>query len=137
MARRLERLRPLAETFGHQSVAISRTGQPAHGSLPGVHWVASLLKRWLTGTLHYGGSIGQLRYDLDEFTFRFNRRTARSRGLLFYRLLQQAVATDPQPLPRAHHCRQPRPLPLDVGPPPEHRKFGHHRASRVSAGQCP
>jgi hypothetical protein len=66
--------------------------------LPGVHLVASLLKRWLIGTLHYGVDDAQLRYYLDEYTFRFNRRTARSRGLLFYRLLQQAVKTDPQPL---------------------------------------
>ncbi len=36
-----------------------------------------------------------LDYYLDEFTFRFNRRTSRSRGLLFYRLLQQAVLTEP------------------------------------------
>jgi hypothetical protein len=63
-----------------------------------VHRVASLLKRWLTGTLHCGYSIDQLDYYLDEFTFRFSRRTARSRGPLFYRLLQQAVATtDPHP----------------------------------------
>jgi ISXO2-like transposase domain len=88
---------PLAETFGHQSIAITRTGQPAHVALPGVHRVASLLKRWLTGTLHYGHSIDQLDYYLDEFTFRFNRHTSKSRGLLFYRLLQQAVATDPHP----------------------------------------
>jgi hypothetical protein len=66
--------------------------------LPGVHLVASLLKRWLTGTLHYAVADHQLGYYLDEYTFRFNRRTARSRGLLFYRLLQQAVNTDPQPL---------------------------------------
>jgi hypothetical protein len=66
-------------------------------ALPGVHRVASLLKRWLTGTLHYGYSIDQLDCYLDEFTFRFNRRTARSRGLLFYRLLQPAVATEPHP----------------------------------------
>ena len=32
---------------------------------------------------------------LDEYVFRFNRRTSRSRGLLFYRLLEQAVATKP------------------------------------------
>lgn len=48
---------PLAETIGHQSIAITRTGQPPHVALPGVHRVASLLKRWLTGTLHYGHSI--------------------------------------------------------------------------------
>ena len=66
--------------------------------LPGVHLTASLLKRWLTGTLHYGVAEHQLPYYLDEFTFRFNRRESTSRGLLFYRLLQQAVQTDPHPL---------------------------------------
>jgi hypothetical protein len=57
-----------------------------------------LLKRWLAGTLHDGHSQEHLEYYLDEFTFRFNRRTSRRRGLLFYRLLQQAVRTDPHPL---------------------------------------
>jgi transposase-like protein len=66
--------------------------------LPGVHLTASLLKRWLTGTLHFAVAEHQLPYYLDEFTFRFNRRDANSRGLLFYRLLQQATNTDPQPL---------------------------------------
>ncbi len=66
--------------------------------LPGVHRVASLLKRWLTGTLHHGASHTHLPYYLDEYTFRFNRRTSRARGLLFYRLTQQALATDPHPL---------------------------------------
>ena len=60
--------------------------------------VASLLKRWLTGTLRYAASQDHLDYYLDEYTFRFNRRTAKARGLLFYRLLQQAVGTDPHPL---------------------------------------
>jgi predicted RNA-binding Zn-ribbon protein involved in translation (DUF1610 family) len=66
--------------------------------LPGLHLVASLLKRWLIGTLHYGIADTHLPYYLDEYTFRFNRRTSKSRGLLFYRLLQQAVNTDPHPL---------------------------------------
>lgn len=66
--------------------------------LPGVHLVASLLKRWLTGTLHYGIAAHHLPYYLDEFVFRFNRRNADHRGLLFYRLMQQAVVTDPTPL---------------------------------------
>ena len=66
--------------------------------LPGVHLTASLLKRWLTGTMHFAVAEHQLPYYLDEFTFRFNRRNANSRGLLFYRLLQQAVETEPQPL---------------------------------------
>lgn len=38
-----------------------------------------------------------LDYYLDEFTFRFNRRTSRNRGKLFYRLLQQAMAVEPAP----------------------------------------
>ena len=61
------------------------------------HLVASLLKRWLLGT--YQGAVRptHLAYYLDEFTFRFNRRTSRSRGKLFYRLVQQALLLDPVP----------------------------------------
>ncbi len=69
--------------------------RPAHVSLPGVHRVAALLKRWLLGTHQGAVKPKQLDYYLDEFTFRFNRRTSRSRGLLFYRLLEQAVVTQP------------------------------------------
>ena len=80
----------------HATAAYSAADQSS--VLPGVHLVASLLKRWLIGTLHYRVEQQHLPYYLDEYTFRFNRRTARSRGLLFYRLLQQAVNTDPHPL---------------------------------------
>src|SRR5512142_1791578 len=66
--------------------------------LPGVHRVASLLKRWTAGTLHYSVSDQHLAYYLDEYAFRFNRRASSARGMLFYRLLQQAAATDPHPL---------------------------------------
>lgn len=66
--------------------------------MPGPHLVSSLLKRWTAGTLHYRLSQAHLPYYLDEFTFRFNRRNSRARGMLFYRLLQQAVDTDPHPL---------------------------------------
>lgn len=66
--------------------------------LPGVHLAASLLKRWLTGTLHFAVAEHHLPYYLDEFTFRFNRRNATSRGLLFYRLIEQAARTEPHPL---------------------------------------
>jgi predicted RNA-binding Zn-ribbon protein involved in translation (DUF1610 family)/transposase-like protein len=93
-ARMMRRLTGLGYT--HEYVDGYRAPDPT-AVLPGVHLVASLLKRWLIGTLHYGVDDAQLRYYLDEYTFRFNRRTARSRGLLFYRLLQQAVKTDPQP----------------------------------------
>jgi transposase-like protein len=93
MMRRLGKL-----GYTHEYVTSYNAADPT-AVLPGVHLVASLLKRWLTGTLHYAVADHQLPYYLDEYTFRFNRRTSRSRGLLFYRLLQQAVNTDPQPLP--------------------------------------
>ena len=65
--------------------------------LPRVHRVAGLLKRWLLGN-HQGAVAGDyLDYYLDEFTFRFNRRTSKSRGMLFCRLVQQAGAIDPVP----------------------------------------
>jgi hypothetical protein len=65
--------------------------------MPRVHRVVALLKRWLLGTHPGAVSPAHLDYYLDEFTFRFNRRTSRSRGKLFYRLLQQAVAVEPTP----------------------------------------
>lgn len=44
--------------------------------LPSCHRVASLLKRWLLGTHQGAVSHDHLAYYLDEFTFRFNRRTS-------------------------------------------------------------
>jgi len=71
-------------------------GKPADELLPRTHRVISLLKRWLLGT--HQGAVGHkhLDYYLDEFTFRFNRRTSASRGKLFYRLVQQAVLAEPR-----------------------------------------
>jgi len=65
--------------------------------LPMVNRVVALLKRWLLGTHQGAVRPSHLDYYLDEFTFRFNRRTSRSRGKLFYRLAQQVVAVDPVP----------------------------------------
>ena len=65
--------------------------------LPRVHRVAALLKRWLLGTHQGAVRPDPLDYYLDEYTFRFNRRTSRSRGKLFYRLIQQAVQVEPSP----------------------------------------
>jgi transposase-like protein len=63
--------------------------------LPRAHRVISLLKRWMLGT-HQGAVASEYLQDyLDEFTFRFNRRTSASRGKLFYRLAQQAVLVAP------------------------------------------
>lgn len=81
----------------HQPIVVKGQSADASTLLPGVHRVASLLKRWLLGT--HQGAVGHayLDYYLDEFTFRFNRRTSTSRGKLFYRLAQQAVQIDPVP----------------------------------------
>jgi hypothetical protein len=64
--------------------------------MPRVHRVVSLLKRWLLGTHQGGVAYYYLPYYLDEFTFRFNRRKSKSRGKLFFRLVQQAVNTPPK-----------------------------------------
>lgn len=68
---------------------------PGEDPSPLVHRIASLLKRWLLGTHQGGSQSSHLHYYLDEFTFRFNRRRSRSRGKLFYRLMQQALAVQP------------------------------------------
>jgi transposase-like protein len=83
------------EGFVHDPFVILGSKTPAHEPLPGVHRVASLLKRWLLGTHHGAVDPRHVDYYLDEFTFRFNRRTSRSRGMLFYRLMQQSAATTP------------------------------------------
>ncbi len=79
----------------HKKINLAASGDPAHVLMPGVHRISALMKRWLLGT-HQGAVSGKhLDYYLDEYTFRFNRRTSHARGMLFYRLLQQAVATGP------------------------------------------
>lgn len=83
--------------FRHQVTNLSTEGDPAHVVMPAVHRTASLLKRWILGTFHGGIAREHLPYYLDEFTFRFNRRSSRARGLLFYRLLEQAVQCAPTP----------------------------------------
>lgn len=83
--------------YDHVVTNQSMSDDPAHVLMPGVHRVASLLKRWLLGTYQGGISNDHLPYYLDEYTFRFNRRASGSRGLLFYRLLEQAVQTDHTP----------------------------------------
>ena len=63
--------------------------------LPNVHRIASLLKRWLLGTHQNYIGNDYLSYYLDEYTFRYNRRKSNSRGLLFQRLVEQAVTHEP------------------------------------------
>ena len=85
------------DSKGYQREITKLRGRRKEASelMPRVHRVASLLKRWLLGT-HQGAVAHQhLPYYLDEFTFRFNRRKSKSRGKLFFRLMQQAVSTPP------------------------------------------
>lgn len=81
--------------YVHERTVMLGSDVPAHVSMAGVHRVAALVQRWILGTHH--GSVQPEHLDayLDEFAFRFNRRTSNSRGMLFYRLLQQAVVTAP------------------------------------------
>lgn len=89
-----------AHGYRHTVRVVTGSGEKAHVALPAVHRVAALLKRWLLGTHQGSVSARHLDYYLDEFTFRFNRRSARARGLLFYRLLQQAMEVRPAPYRR-------------------------------------
>jgi transposase-like protein len=91
-------LRQLADLGYDHEYVTGYNAEDRDTVLPGAHLVSSLLKRWLTGTLHYSVSDKHVAYYLDEYAFRFNRRRSNARGMLFYRLLQQAVATDPHPL---------------------------------------
>lgn len=59
--------------------------------IPGPHRIASLLKRWLLGTHQGAVRYEHLDYYLDKYSFRFNRRSSKARGFLFYRLMEQAV----------------------------------------------
>lgn len=81
--------------YSREIVVQTSSDDPAHVSMPGVHQIASLLKRWILGT-HQGSVLPiHLQSYLEEYTFRFNRRTSLSRGLVFRRLLEQSVITDP------------------------------------------
>lgn len=81
--------------LGYRHEIIRKEAVVGRNVLPKVNRIAALLKRWLLGIYQGRVEPSHLDYYLDEYTFRFNRRTSRSRGKLFYRLMQQAVAIDP------------------------------------------
>ncbi len=81
--------------LGYDHQLVRKDSDVGDNLLPSCHRVASLLKRWLMGTHQGAVSHEHLEYYLDEFTFRFNRRTSRHRGKLFFRLLQNAVEVEP------------------------------------------
>ena len=83
------------EMIGCERRIVRKDAVVGDDALPLVNRVAALLKRWVLGTHQGAIRPSHLDYYLDEFTFRFNRRTSRSRGLLFHRLVEQAVAVGP------------------------------------------
>tara|TARA_B110000240_G_C13386251_1_gene404794 strand:+ start:52 stop:975 length:924 start_codon:yes stop_codon:yes gene_type:complete len=80
---------------GYNHQPIKNNNVQEHDLIPSAHLIASLLKRWISGTHQGAISHKNLPYYLDEFTFRFNRRTSNFRGKLFYRLIQQSLEIDP------------------------------------------
>ncbi len=81
--------------YVHDQINVTGSGLPAHELLPAVHRVFAQVKRWLDGVYQGGVQPEHLQEYLDEYVFRFNRRTCKKRGLLFLRLLQRAVASGP------------------------------------------
>ena len=90
--------------YRHRITFLKGRKESASELLPRVHLVASLLKRWLLGTHQGAVSREHLDYYMDEFTFRFNRRNSHSRGKLFLRLAEQAVAVGPAPYKSMVKC---------------------------------
>jgi transposase-like protein len=84
-----------AKGYAHEPIPLARSWGDAALRLPAIHLVFGLAKRWLLGTHHGAVSAKHLRAYLDEYVFRFNRRTARSIAHRFARLIQQAVLTQP------------------------------------------
>jgi transposase-like protein len=110
----------LGYTHEPRSQRAARTrGEDPGEFLPGVHRVASLAKRWLLST--HQGSVDEahLQSYLDEFVFRFNRRRSRSRGLVFYRVLELAAGHDPVRYHNIVAGKRPRKIPPTTrGHPP-------------------
>ena len=79
----------------HQGNVQRGSGVSPTVALPGVHRVASLVKRWLLGTHQGAVEEDHLQEYLEEWCFRFNRKSSRARGLLFRRLLEQCLETSP------------------------------------------
>ena len=84
-----------AQGYDHEPVNLLTSWGDASLRLPAIHLVFGLAKRWLIGTHHGAVAKKHLPAYLDEYVFRFNRRTARSISHRFARLIEQAVATEP------------------------------------------
>jgi transposase-like protein len=103
--------------------AAARRGEDPGALLPAVHRVAALAKRWLLGTHQGAVEPAHLPAYLNEFTFRFNRRNSRSRGMIFYRVMELATGHDPVRYADILASKRPRQQPL------ERRGSGGHAPS--------
>jgi transposase-like protein len=86
-----------AKGYRHEPVNLNRSWGDAALHLPGIHLVFGLAKRWLLGTHHGAVRPKHLQAYLDEYVFRFNRRTANNIAHRFARLVEHAVLTPPHP----------------------------------------
>jgi transposase-like protein len=113
-------------------------GEDPSKLLPAVHRVASLAKRWLLGTHQGAVDDAHLPSYLNEFVFRFNRRQSRSRGMVFYRVLELAVGHDPVRYSDIVAGRRPRKVPptppLVRGKPPSIDRPPANRPWRSQSG---
>lgn len=130
------------EKFGfvhdrHSQRAARARGDDPSTLLPAVHRVASLTKRWLLSTHQGAVHDAHLPGYLNEFVFRFNRRSSRSRGMVFYRLLELAVAHVPvrynDLIMRRRPDKQPAPPPRNRGNPPSLERPSANRPWRKIA----
>ena len=85
----------LDENGYKRTIYVQSKAKTLEEMVPHVHLIITLLKRWLLGTHQGAVSDKHMQAYLEEYTFRFNRRKAAKRGLLFYRLLEGAVNCDP------------------------------------------
>jgi len=106
------------EEMGYKHIVVPKDGDPGKPPLPLVERVAGMIDAWLAKS--HQGAVRPLYFDyyLDEFTFRFNRRTWHSRESLFLALIQQAAAVAPLPVGRMQSRERFVPLPeVGSGPP--------------------
>jgi transposase-like protein len=118
--------------------AAQARGEDPGELLPAVHRVASLAKRWLLGTHHGSVDDAHLPSYLNEFVFRFNRRRSRSRGMVFYRVLELAVAHEPVRYHDLIVAQRPRAVPpmppRRRGRPPSLERPRANRPWRTASG---
>ncbi len=111
-----------------QGAARARGDDP-NQLLPAVHRVVSLAKRWLLGTHQGAADSVHMSHYLNEFVFRFNRRRSRSRGMVFYRVLELAVLHEPLRYQELIARRRPKKVP----PVPPKRRGHPHSLERPAA----